>query len=225
MILEKGSNSNPTGNLIVYCKVIGENPFQDGYEIIASNVIVSFLKIKDSLPVVTFPPIPFPNLEELQNSIARNNDLYDIVRLPDFIMPEGKDQTDRYIQSRMEQFNSFVLQYMELCKKREASASEVKEETPSGYLNALLQISAEFRSSSGLAKEIARKKVDSVMTEIANKYPQFDTANYRNALFKFPGIKGDELTSLYLKKFFAIQAEEYETASLLKQRILEMETN
>jgi hypothetical protein len=64
-MLEKGNIENPTGNLILYARVVGENPFEPDHEYIASNVVVSFLRINNSLPVVTFPPVSFKTLEEM----------------------------------------------------------------------------------------------------------------------------------------------------------------
>jgi hypothetical protein len=72
---------------------------------------------------------------------------------------------------------------------------------------------------------MARKKVDTIVEEISVKYPQFDTQNYKNALFSIQGVKGEELTNLYLKKFYAIQSEEYEKASILKRKIIDIESH
>ncbi|MCB1179253.1 MAG: hypothetical protein KDK36_16855, partial [Leptospiraceae bacterium] len=117
-MLEKGSTSNPTGNLLVYCHVIGENPFQHGSEVIASNVVVSFLKINENLPVVTFPPVSYDTMDELQEVIYQNSEIYDIAKLPDFRMPSDKDEGNKYLQERMEQYNQFVMKYVELCKSK-----------------------------------------------------------------------------------------------------------
>jgi hypothetical protein len=225
-MLEKGSTSNPTGNLIVYCRVIGENPFQAGCEIIASNVVVSFLKINNNLPVVTFPPVSYPVLDDLQKVISRSSEIYDIARLPDFIMPDNKEQGGKYIQERMEQYNSFVMRYVDYCKAKEKTSEVVNlVDDFDENIHTLMQFSFQYRNSTGLAREVAKHKVDSLIQEISIKYPQLDLENYRSTLYSIPGPKGEEIASLYLKKFHAIQLEEYETASVLKMKIQDLETN
>ncbi len=224
-MLEKGSKERPTGNLIIYCHVIGENPFQSGSQIIASNVVVSFLKINDNFPVVTFPPISFENLDELKKILVQNEDLYDLARLPDFRMPEEKEQGNQYIQNRMEQYNHFVMKYVDLCKNRENSPLPLLNvEGPKDYIEALRKLSTEFRSSTGIVKDTTQLKLENFITEFSPAYPQFDLSNYQKALF-FPGQKGEVLVRLYIQKYEAIQNEKYETASLLKKQIYELEHN
>lgn len=225
-MLEKGSLSNPTGNLVVYARVIGENPFEPGCEYIASNVIVSYLRMGENLPVVTFPPVSFPTLGDLQKVLARYADMYDIARLPDFVMPQGKEAENRYLQERMESYNQFVLRYVELCKNKEKKQdSEKKFGEVHDFLNELVEFSVQYRSSSGLTKEIAKTKVNNLAKEISNRFPAFDMDNYMNAIYRYKGQVGDELATLYLKKFHAIHQEEYEKASELKMQIRDLEAN
>jgi len=225
-MLEKGSTSNPTGNLILYCKVIGENPFQSGCDIIASNVVVSFLKVNESLPVVTFPPVSYPVLEDLQNALAKNIDMYDIAKLPDFIMPEDTERGNKYLQERMEQYNNFVLRYVEFCKNKDKGEIKYsKGDDLNQSLNILMEASIDYRNSKDLAKEIAKDKIEKLIQEISTKNPEFDLENYKNAIYTFNGPVGEELASLYVKKFKAIRFEEYEEASLLKRKILDLEAN
>lgn len=224
-MLEKGSTSNPTGNLIVYCKVIGENPFHSGCDIIASNVVVSFLKVNDSLPVVTFPPVSYPVMEDLQKAISKNIDMYDIARLPDFIMPEDTERGNRYLQERMEQYNSFVLKYVELCKTKDREFKNTTPDDLNQSMNVLMEASLAYRNSKGLAQEMAKLKIEKLTQEISQKNPEFDLDNYKNAVYSYKGPEGDELASLYLKKFKAIRFEEYEVASQLKRKILDLEAN
>jgi len=224
-MLKKGSRSYPTDNLIVYCRVIGENPFQSGCDIIASNVVVSFLKVNESLPVVTFPPVSYPALEDLQKALAKNIDMYDIAKLPDFIMPEDTERGNRYLQERMEQYNSFVLRYVELCKNKDKSEMKYISDDLNQVMNTLMEASLQYRGSEGLAREMAKIKIDNICREIALKNPEFDMENYKKAIYSFTGPVGDELASLYVKKFKAIRFEEYEEASQLKRKILDLETN
>ena len=224
MIFEKGSKSNPAGNLIVYCNVNGENPLQPGGRIIASNVVVSFLKIGDNFPVVTFPPVSLDSMDDLRQIISENGDLYDVIKLPDFDMPENKEKANQYIQDRMENFNNLVMKYVDLCKNKERNPPSMTEgEGIRDYLDALAKLSLQFRKSSGLAREAARMKVDKLVDNFAVRHPQYDLENYKRAL-SYPGQKGEELAGLYLKKYTAISGEEYEKASVLKQQIQEMES-
>lgn len=224
MIFEKGSKNNPAGNLIVYCNVNGENPLQPGGRIIASNVVVSFLKIGDNFPVVTFPPVSLDSMDELRQIISENGDLYDVIKLPDFDMPENKEKANQYIQDRMENFNSLVMKYVDLCKNKERNSQAIIEgDGIRDYLDALAKLSLQFRKSSGLAREAARMKVDKLVDNFAVRHPQYDLENYKRAL-SYPGQKGEELAGLYLKKYTAISGEEYEKASVLKQQIQEMES-
>lgn len=224
-MLEKGSTSNPTGNLIVYCRVIGENPFQSGCDIIASNVVVSFLKVNESLPVVTFPPVSYPGMEDLQKALAKNIDTYDIAKLPDFIMPEDAERSNRYLQERMEQYNSFVLKYVELCKNKDKDYKFITPDDLNQTMNILMEASLQYRNSEGLAREMAKLKIERLTHEISLKNPEFDLENYKNVIYTYQGAKGEELASLYVKKFKAIRFEEYEVASQLKRKILDLETN
>ncbi|MCP5501104.1 MAG: hypothetical protein H7A25_14445 [Leptospiraceae bacterium] len=223
MFLEKGSEKNPTGNLILYCYVIGENPFQSGCEIIASNVVVSYLKINDNFPVVTFPPVSFPGIEDLKKILIETGDIHDVARLPDFHMPEGKEEGNRYIQERMEQYNSVVMKYVEFCRNQDKKTEpEFQSESFDQYMSSLARLSIQYRNSEGLAREAARMKVDRLVDKFAVRFPQLDLDNYMNAI-TYPGKKGDELASLYIKKFTAISEENYETAFLLKKQIEKLE--
>jgi hypothetical protein len=225
MNFERGSKPNPTGNLIAYCHVFGENPIAPGGKIIASNVVVSFLKIGDNYPVVTFPPVGLSSKEELLKILADNILLYDVVQLPDFLMPDGKEPGNQYIQERMEQFNSMVMRYVEFCKAKEKKMSSKSAEKLEGLnepLEALANLSLEFRSSSGIAREATRLKMDRIVDYFQSNHPQLDIDNFKKAL-GFPGKLGDELIGLYIQKFNAIQIEKYEDASDLRRRILAIE--
>jgi hypothetical protein len=225
-MLEKGSLSNPTGNLVVYARVIGENPFDPDCEYIASNVIISYLRQGDSLPVVTFPPVSFPDLTALQNVLNRYSDTYDIIRLKDFIMPSEKEAINEYLRERMDEFNQIIAKYVELCKNKEKNKEkEKKYEEIYDFFKELVEYSVQYRSSTGLTKEIAKAKVNSLAKEISNRYPAFDIDNYINVIYKYKGQIGDELATLYLKKFQAIHKEEYEKASQLKRQIQNLEAN
>ncbi|GBF49747.1 hypothetical protein LPTSP4_12660 [Leptospira ryugenii] len=225
MNFERGSKPNPTGNLVAYCHVFGENPIAPGGKIIASNVVVSFLKIGDNFPVVTFPPIALSSKEELMKVLSDNIHLYDVVQLPDFQMPDNKELGNQYIQERMEQFNAMVMRYVEFCKAKEKKMANQVEKLDglNESLEALANLSLEYRSSSGIAREATRLKMDRIVDHFQSNHPQLDIENFKKAL-SFPGKLGDELVSLYIQKFNAIQIENYEDASDLRRRILAIES-
>lgn len=227
MNFERGSKPNPTGNLIAYCHVFGENPIAPGGKIIASNVVVSFLKIGDNFPVVTFPPVALASKEELMKILSDNIHLYDVVQLPDFQMPEQKENANQYIQERMEQFNAMVMRYVEFCKAKEKKpGNPISDHLDASNepLEALASLSLEFRNTSGIAREATRLKMDRIVDYFHNNHPNLDIDNFKKALV-VPGKLGDELVSLYIQKFNAIQIENYEIASDLRKRILEIESS
>jgi uncharacterized protein YaaR (DUF327 family) len=165
-------------------------------------------------------------MEDLQNALHFNSDHCDIARLPDFIMPEDKEEANKYIQERMEQYNQFVVKYVELCKNKEKNqVEEPFKEGVSNYLSTLVEYSLQFQRSSGLSREIAKQRVDRIIEEISRKYPEFDIQNYKNALYRYSGNRGEELATLYMKKFQAIHVEDYEKASILKSKIMDLEAN
>ncbi|NUM42395.1 MAG: hypothetical protein HUU45_12280 [Leptospiraceae bacterium] len=189
----------------------------------ASNVVVSFLKIGDNFPVVTFPPISFDSVEELRSIISDNGDSYDVVHISDFEMPDDDKKADLYIQERMDQFNLLVMKYVEMCKSKERNPIPVIEgDGVKDYLDALANLSIQYRKSQGIAREAAKLKVDKFLEKFSSNHPQFDLDNYRRVL-TYPGQKGEDLAELYLKKYDAISVEKYEIASDLKQRIQEIE--
>jgi len=113
MKLEKGDIKRPTGNLIVYGDVIGENPFQDGAKIIAANVFVSYLNHGDSLPVVSFPPVPIVTKRLLMKIINQGN--YDLFKMDNFESPEDPGLANKYIKGKLREFNDIVSKYVEKC--------------------------------------------------------------------------------------------------------------
>ena len=101
--------------------------------------------------------------------------MYDMARLPDFRMPEDRESGNIYIQERMEQYNAFVMKYVELCKTRERNAMpDFIFDGVNDYLEALLKISMQFRSSTGLARDTVQQKLISSSKTFSVRYPQFD---------------------------------------------------
>lgn len=142
-------------------------------------------------------------------------------------MPENKELANQHIQERMEQFNSMVMRYVEFCKAKEkktqtTSLTEHLDQV-SEPLETLASLSLEFRNTSGIAREATRLKMERIVDYFHNNHPTLDIDNFKKAL-SVPGKMGDELVGLYIQKFNAIQIENYETASDLRKRILEIES-
>lgn len=114
MMLERGNKDKPTGNLIIYTHVRGENPFKAGSKILASNVYISFVTTSDALPVVTFPPVPYRDKRSFL-SFLRKHPGFDLIRMDDFVFPDDPGEGDDYMKSRIDDFNQLVNQYVELC--------------------------------------------------------------------------------------------------------------
>ncbi len=114
---ERGGAENPTGNLLCYCTVEGVNPVQPGGDIIVCNVVVSYVSARSNhFPVVIFPPAALPTRADL-DILIELGDNYDLVRMEDFLVPPGVDE-DEYIRERLESFNRYVMEYVELCRDR-----------------------------------------------------------------------------------------------------------
>ncbi|EQA38139.1 hypothetical protein LEP1GSC050_1219 [Leptospira broomii serovar Hurstbridge str. 5399] len=226
MKFEKGSEKNPSGNLIVYCNVVGENPLYPGGKIIASNVVVSFLRIGENFPVVTFPPVSLDSYDDLKRIISDNYDKYDVVKIKDFEMPTEQEDSNSYIKERMDHFENVVIRYVELCKNREGNSFPANDKEPEGvrdYLDSLANLSLKVRRSSGIAREASLLHMEKLVENFAGKHPEFDLHNFRKAL-EMPGQTGEELIGLYLQKFNAISYERYEDASSLNKRIQQIES-
>lgn len=189
-------------------------------------MVVSFLKIGENFPVVTFPPVSLESYEELKKVISENIEKYDVIKIKDFEMPASKEASNDYIQERMDQFNSVVIKYVEICKNREVGGGQVNfPEEESGvreYLDVLANLSLKIRRSTGIAREASLIKMDQLVENFSTKHPEFDLDNFKKAL-SLPGQTGEELIGLYLQKFNAISKENYEDASTLKKKIHDIE--
>lgn len=175
---------------------------------------------------MTFPPVSLESYEELKKVISENIEKYDVIKIRDFEMPTSKEASNDYIQERMDQFNSVVIKYVEICKNREVGGGLVDfPEEESGvreYLDALANLSLKIRRSTGIAREASLIKMDQLVENFSTKHPEFDLDNFKKAL-SLPGQTGEELIGLYLQKFNAISKENYEDASTLKKKIHDIE--
>ncbi|MBX7057812.1 MAG: hypothetical protein K1X75_07065 [Leptospirales bacterium] len=223
---ESGNPEKPSGNLLVYCEVRGENPIEPEDGVLACHIAVSFVGAQESnFPVVIFPPISAADLSELETLAARDDRL-DIVRTEDYIAPAEEERED-YMRRRMEQLNELVLAYVELCRKRFAAGappsgrrlralpsppSAPEPQTPNSESRLFEEME---QALSGSGDSASRDRLDSLLRHAMQRFPQFDTGNLLRDL-KAGGL---DLARLYLKKFRAIQAERYEEAASLQSDI------
>jgi len=206
----KGDALSPTGNLIVFCNVRGENPVDPGGSIIVSNVFVSFLSArKDTFPVVVFPPMSLESEDELDDLLCLN-ERADVLQVDDFEKPPDKSM-EEYIEDRMQEFNMVVVDYVELCRsyieKREKELKiapvELTEEAVLARLDTI--------------KDLRHAQLDNYLTFLEANFSKYDAGNLRRALDSQPA--GSYLARLYIKKFQAIYQENYEHAARLQKRI------
>lgn len=113
---QRGNADHPTGNMLVYCHVRGHNPVQPGGDLIVCNVVVSYVSARSNhFPVVIFPPTSLPGYADLELLLELGEN-YDLVQLDDFEIPEGADE-DAYVRERLDVFNRYVMEYVELCRE------------------------------------------------------------------------------------------------------------
>ena len=227
MKFEKGNKKEPTGNLIVYCNVIGQDDVEIEDKIIVVNIVVSMLKLQGGNPVVSFPPVPLKDETELVGIISRHIDKYDIIKLPDFELPNSGKKIRNYFKKRMKELNQIALEYVSFCnnfeeKKKEETIAESLNFQMNDYISNLANLSLGFRKFKGLTKQVTLMQVENLIEKFSQKYPQFDLDNFQKALSK-PGTKGEQLITLYLQKFKAISNKNYEQASYLNKQIINIE--
>ena len=229
----KGNPDSPSGNLIVFCDVIGKNPINPDGKIIVSNVVVSFISASsNSYPVVIFPPDSLETREELDLLISLN-DSYDVIQLPDFELPDDQKESV-YLKERMEQLNQCVVEYVEFCRQyiegfmeegvptRElpAPVSEKEAPTEKSALDALQAFLLQKDRRAPL-EEIEGQFKDAIHFLKIN-YPKYDVDKFAEVAYK-PGRLAKNLARLYLEKYKAVFDEQYETAARLKNRIARLE--
>jgi len=222
----KGNSSAPSGNLIVFCNVVGLNPLQPDGKYIVCHVVVSFVSAsQNNFPVVVFPPTSLMDSMELQKII----DLHpysDVVQLPDFEIPSGHDEKE-YMNDRLEQFNQGVIEYVEICRNSIQDRMKEKGDAPrlitlqTQSLPRPAQPPRDEKSSLEMLEKVVKDEssmdMDTIISHFQTNYPKYDIQN----LVKILELKNSPplLSGLYLKKFRAIFEENYEEAANLQNRI------
>ncbi len=196
---------------------------------ILSNVVVSFVSApNNSFPVVIFPPGPVFSRDEFQRLLSLNK-TYDVIRIPDFEIPDGTTEDD-YVKQRLEHLNQCVLEYVELCRRHvetllEKSASEegevVEVELPEpDEADALRVLEANLiRAERG--EDILEQELTSAL-RVLHTRPEYDVERFE-AAFRSPDTL--PIARLYVQKYQAVKAEQYEQAAGLKARIQELESH
>lgn len=238
----RGDIEKPAGNLIAYCRVIGKNPLQVEGDFLAIHVVVSTLSAsQNSFPVVVFPPVAFETEQDLADALSSRPGC-DILRLDDFQIPDGVAE-QQYVNERLEDFNGLVRKYVEMMQKsfdqnppvmdRSLSAKQLFPDEPS--LPAIGYTASSNKPEKIIEKEgpelladldqLVKNRADliafePVLSAVREKHPEFD-------IEQFPAMIQNNrfhLLDLYVRKFFAISEERYETAADLQNQIITIES-
>ncbi len=219
MVLHRGDSDNLTGNGIVYWNVEGENFIASGYEVFAINFIVSSLQLDNKLLTATFPPIPFQNVNALFDRLVDVQ--CDIIYGGDIKFPDTQKNFSSFYKNEFAKYNKIIEEYVECYKEKFIVIVEKLSEQEKLYM--LKDIANKTRielQEGGKTRLLFKKKIKKLTETLeSNKY---DLSNFKQAIF-MPGKVGDELSSLYIKKFFAIFYEDYEDALLIKNEITVLE--
>lgn len=234
----RGLQQQPSGNLIAYCRVIGKNPLQVDGDFIAIHVVVSTLSAaQSSFPVVVFPPVAYETAQELADALSARKHC-DIIRLEDFQIPQSKSDQD-YINERLEDFNGIVRQYVEMMQQGFDKNPPVPDQSltsaglfPEGLSESALPV---IRATATAEKEgpdllndldnLVKQRADlpdfePVLMAVRENHPEYDIDSFPNMI----RLNRFHLLDLYVKKFFAISEERYETAADLQNQISVIES-
>ena len=194
---------------------------------ILSNIVVSFVSApNNSFPVVIFPPGPLFNREEFQKLLTLNQ-AYDVIRVPDFEIPEGTAEAD-YVKERLEHLNQCVLEYVELCRRRvdtllerapvPAEINDIDSVEPDE--DGALRVLTDNLDRAERGETIAEQDLRSAL-QVLYSHPQYDVERFEAALRQPETLP---IARLYVQKYHAVREEEYEKAAGLKARIEELES-
>lgn len=223
LYFERGDKKNPSGNLLIYTKIKGENPIEPGKQIFAANVYISILSQEENLPVVTFPPIPYKEKSEMMKHLV-NQDNIDIIKLDDFEFPLEIDEVDGYLTRQLEYFHEAVDEYVEIYSKRFKKEEKIDEDT---FLENLFLKDVEIASLSKKSKK--SKKESTPKRNIVPVFPQGNgilekihylesmTSFFRHSLPKSPELLYDNLYKTFTRFWtdFAKQSPQYDVQNMM----------
>lgn len=218
---EFGDPKSPRGNCILYSAVYEDKHYFPDASWIASNIYVSYLPIKNNLPVVAFPPVQIENPEDIF-SVARQHDM-DVLRIPDFRPPNEESEAKDYFKQKVEEFNDIVMAYVELCKRAEGKVSIEGTENGKKFgeddLQKLNLLEKRFVNS---LKEEESASVDSILGPYANddllRDQRYDFQNLWS-LYHDSDAEKEKIIHLFFEKFRAISKENYEKAESIQNSI------
>ncbi len=263
----KGNSKSPTGILVAFSEVKGENPIEPNAKILAVQVVVSPLSAHQyNYPVVVFPVSAFSDKNHFFKIIDFIGNC-DVIQLPDFQIP--KNQSDEeYLKERMKMLNEIIQDYVDHYQRKYANTINEQDLAIFDYLLEIGEVNVSKTTSNSSKikrKKIIEKQVDAkstlkeiedllisyndenlrkkdsrtlkeskkrgrrkklkledfspYITFIKKYHPEFDIVNFEKAVQK----NDYNLANLYVKKYFAILEERYETAQYFQNRINQLE--
>lgn len=230
----RGDPEAPSGNLLVFARVKGKNPFHPNTRIIVANVVVSFISAAtNSFPVVIFPPGPLFTRKEF-DLLMELNDNYDVIQVHDYEIPENvREKT--YIKERMKHLNDCVYEYVELCQKHLGHKIDlyhpeifefedippIKPKKVQDEFGALMLLSTWVKNPEIYTDDESLHSVKVALNFLKKNFTRYDVDNLEKISGKAP--IDNALARLYVAKFRAVFKEEYETAAKIKNRIEKLE--
>ena len=221
----KGNKNQPSGNLLIFCHVIGQNPIAQDARIIAANIFVSFLTKDDNLPAITFPPVAFKDEVEF-NAFASRHPEYDVVQIDTFQFPPDPEKAQEYVNERLQKVNDLVKEYVEFCgafllnQPVEAEPEELTDVLEK--IRYIEQVAEEAIDEPEKLQEKNRYetflKFFDLFVKVHPQYPIHNRVNYMHR-------KDDEsrkLVSLFIQQSKAIYFEDYEEAKNLQNEIADL---
>ena len=229
MNFDVGDKSNPTGNLIIYCEVVGQNPVKADCKIISSNIFVSFLNIGENLPAITFPPVAYETFAGFKTHL-KVIEKYDLIKIPLFQFPDHADKAQKYINQRLQEVNEIVKDYVYICAKfaksffKNLTEEPDEDSTDLEKLDYLEKMTLNYLadSSSSLNDE---KYIDfgSLFNSFIGNKPQYPLHSLMNFV-QLADSRVPKLVSLLFRQSKAIYHENYEEAKTLQPAIEELST-
>lgn len=263
----KGNSKSPTGILVAFSEVKGENPIDPNAKILAVQVVVSPLSAHQyNYPVVVFPVSAFSD----KNHFFKIVDFIgscDVIQLPDFQVPKNLSD-EEYLKERMKMLNEIIQSYVDNYQRKYANSINEQDLVIFDYLLDIGEINVSKTTSNpskikrkktiekqidarGTLKEIEELLVSYIGKNVATKvsetskqskkrgrrkklkledfspyttfikkyHPELDILNFEKAVQK----NDYDLANLYIKKYFAILEERYETAQYFQNKINQLE--
>lgn len=229
MKFEVGNPEEPTGNLVLYTNVLGQNPIEPGARIIAAHIVVSLIASPENIPAVTFPPLAFKEKDDLMAHLELIP-AYDLYRMPDFQLPQEPDAAGDYINKRLDKVNDYVKEYVDICSTFMAEAGSkprVRPPAPDNIPEALDYMEKLSRKvlntfKYGQSDNELLKKFEEYISEFENSHPEYPI--YRlNRLVTNPTREAEKLLHLNFEQYRAILFENYEKAEQIHRDIQAME--